>query len=392
MNECLPKDLDALRAEIELVNQELLDLLNRRAGLVSKVQAIKTREGIPTFDPEREHQMMLDLVQRNSGPFDDRTIKRLFKEIFKASVSLMESQDQRTMRISRARREQDLEISAGSVTIGREPVLVAGPCSVESEEQMESVARFLARSGIRLLRGGAFKPRSSPYSFQGLGERGLQIMARVAHRYGLATVTEVMDPRNVDLVAHYADILQIGSRNMYNYDLLKEVGRCQRPVLLKRGLSATIDELLWSAEYIVSGGNGNVILCERGIRTYETQTRNTLDISAIPLLRQKSYLPVIVDVSHAAGRKDILAPLGRAALAAGANGLMVEVHPCPELARSDSEQQLDLEGLSRFLAETGLGKPAPSQRRATVPAVAQGLNANVRGVDREPEQRQSVAR
>jgi 3-deoxy-7-phosphoheptulonate synthase/chorismate mutase len=346
--------MEALRAEIEVVNRELLELLSRRAGLASEIQTIKTREGIPTFDPEREHRMLLELVDRNRGPFDDRTIKHLFKEIFKASVELMESQSHRTLQISRARRPEDLVITAGPATIGREPVLIAGPCSVESEEQMESVARFLAAHGVRLLRGGAYKPRSSPYSFQGLGERGLQILERVSRRHGLVTVTEVMDTRTVELVAAHADVLQIGSRNMYNYDLLREVGRCRRPVLLKRGLSATIDELLWSAEYIVSGGNQDVILCERGIRTYERQTRNTLDISAVPLLRQKSYLPVIVDVSHAAGRKDILAALGRAALAAGASGLMVEAHPCPELARSDSEQQLDLAGLERFMVETGL--------------------------------------
>jgi len=358
--------MEALRGKVEQINHQLLDLLSRRAELVGQIQTIKTREGIPTFLPEREHRMLVELVAGNPGPFSDDTIRKLFKEIFRASVELMESQSRRTLKISRAHRAADLLVRVGGQVIGADPVLIAGPCSVESEQQMEAVARFLAAQGVRFLRGGAFKPRSSPYSFQGLGERGLLILEEVARRRGLLTVTEVMDTRTVELVSQHADVLQIGSRNMYNYDLLREVGRCRRPVLLKRGLSATVDELLWSAEYIVSEGNENVIFCERGIRTYERQTRNTLDISAVPILRQKSFLPVIVDVSHAAGRKDILAPLGRAALAAGANGLMVEVHPCPHLARSDSEQQLDLEEMARFMAEVGM---------SASPSLAQSVRA-----------------
>jgi 3-deoxy-7-phosphoheptulonate synthase/chorismate mutase len=354
-----PRDLDSLRDEVETINYELLELLNRRAALATEIQRVKSRDGIPTFLPEREQQMLVELVKRNQGPFSDRTISQLFKEIFRSSVALMESQSSRVLKISRAHRSADLEIKVGGFCVGKDPVLVAGPCSVESEEQMETVARFLAAKGVRFLRGGAFKPRSSPYSFQGLGERGLQILQSVARRYGMVSVTEVMDTRSVELVSRYAEILQIGARNMYNYDLLREVGRSHKPVLLKRGLSATIDEFLWSAEYIVSEGNENVILCERGIRTFERQTRNTLDISAVPLLRQKSFLPVVVDVSHAAGRKDILAPLGRAALAAGANGLMVEVHPCPAVARSDSQQQLDLAELTCFLEQTAFFAPTP---------------------------------
>jgi 3-deoxy-7-phosphoheptulonate synthase/chorismate mutase len=258
----------------------------------------------------------------------------------------------------------------GSATIGADPILIAGPCAVETEEQMEEVAEGLAGLGVRFLRGGAFKPRSSPYSFQGLGVRGLELLAAAAGRHGLLTVSEVMDTRSVEVVSRFVDVLQVGSRNMYNYDLLREVGRTRKPVLLKRGLSATLEELLWSAEYIVSEGNDQVILCERGIRTYETETRNTLDISAVPLLRQKSYLPVIVDVSHAAGRKDILAPLGRAALAAGASGLMVEVHPCPAVARSDSQQQLDLEEFRHFRDAVGIGQPLASSLTAAAAAGA----------------------
>jgi 3-deoxy-7-phosphoheptulonate synthase / chorismate mutase len=368
-------DLERLRDEIELVNDELLNLLNRRARLVTEVQRVKTREGIPTFIPQREQQQLDDLVTRNKGPFADKTISHLFKEIFKASVALMERRKERTLKVSRASHGRDLQIDVGSASLGAPdaPMLIAGPCAVEDAEQMESTARHLASLGVRFIRGGAFKPRSSPYSFQGLGLEGLRLLQQAAERYGLVSVTEVMDTRSVELVCSHADILQIGSRNMYNYDLLREVGRCRKPVLLKRGLCATIDELLWAAEYIVDQGNERVILCERGIRTYERQTRNTLDISAVPLLRQKSYLPVIVDVSHAAGRKDILAPLGRAALAAGASGLMVEAHPCPALARSDSQQQLTLDELTRFMHDVGLPVGADAGLTAAAQAAAATL-------------------
>lgn len=201
-------------------------------------------------------------------------------------------------------------------------------------------AHHVQQAGARLLRGGAFKPRSSPYAFQGMGEPGLQLLADVRAETGMPVVTEVLDPRQVELVASYADVLQIGARNMQNYALLTEVGRVQRPVLLKRGLSGTITELLMAAEYIMAQGNGNVMLCERGIRTYETATRNTLDIAAIPVLKRETHLPVIVDPSHAGGRADLVAPLAMAAIAAGADGLIVEVHPDPSNARSDGDQSL----------------------------------------------------
>ncbi len=371
----IPSDLAALREEISEINDALLALLSRRARVATAIQRVKSREGIPTFVPEREQAMIVELVRKNPGPFSNETVARLFKEIFRASVNLMEEQKERYLKISRAARASDLEVRAGDAVIGgAAPVVVAGPCSVESEEQVEEVARALVAHGVRFLRGGAFKPRSSPYAFQGLGRRGLEILSEVARRHGLVTVTEVMDTRSVDLVASYADVLQVGSRNMHNYDLLREVGRCRRPVLLKRGLSATIEELLWSAEYIVHEGNQDVVLCERGIRTFERETRNTLDISAVPLLRQKSYLPVIVDVSHAAGRRDILGALGRAALAAGASGLMVEVHPCPAVARSDNEQQLDLGEFAQFMAGLGLGRSAAAAA-SPVPAPAPALHA-----------------
>ena len=231
--------------------------------------------------------------------------------------------------------------AADTVIGGRDLVVIAGPCSVEGRDMMRETAHAVQRSGARLLRAGAFKPRSSPYAFQGMGEEGLKILAEVRADTGMPIVTEVMDTRQVELVASYADVLQIGARNMQNFPLLTEVGRTQRPVLLKRGLSATITELLMAAEYIMAQGNGDVILCERGIRTYETATRNTLDVAAIPVLKRETHLPVMVDPSHAGGRAHLVAPLAMAAVAAGADGLIVEVHPHPAMAKSDGEQSLE---------------------------------------------------
>ncbi len=230
---------------------------------------------------------------------------------------------------------------AGTVVGGRDIIVIAGPCSVEGRDMLFDTARHVRAAGANMLRGGAFKPRSSPYAFQGMGEEALQMLADVRAETGMPVVTEVMDPRQVELVASYADVLQIGARNMQNFPLLTEVGRVRRPVLLKRGLSATISELLMAAEYVMAQGNGDVMLCERGIRTYETATRNTLDIAAIPVLKRESHLPVIVDPSHAGGRADLVAPLAMAAIAAGAGGLIIEVHPDPVNARSDGEQSLE---------------------------------------------------
>ncbi len=228
------------------------------------------------------------------------------------------------------------EVSFGT----KEIVVIAGPCSIESEEVLRAIAEYVKTTKAKILRGGAFKPRTSPYAFQGLGEEGLKILKKVSEEFHIPTVTEVMDPRDVDLVARYTDILQIGARNMQNFNLLKEVGQTKKPVILKRGLSATIKEFLMSAEYILSEGNFNVILCERGIRTYETATRNTLDLSAVPYIKNVTHLPIVADPSHATGKWSLVAPLGRAAVACGADGLLVEVHPNPEKALSDGPQQL----------------------------------------------------
>ena len=242
-------------------------------------------------------------------------------------------------------------VRVGAAQIGGpELAVIAGPCSVEDAGMLRETATAVRRAGGRLLRGGAFKPRTSPYSFRGLGERALEMLAEVRQETGLPVVTEVMDTRQVELVARYADMLQIGARNMQNFSLLSEVGRLHRPVLLKRGLSATIKDLLLAAEYVMSQGNMNVVLCERGIRTFETATRNTFDLAAIPVLKRETHLPVIADPSHAGGRRHLVAPLAYAAVAAGADGLLIEVHPRPEEALSDGDQSLSLPEFDEVMA------------------------------------------
>lgn len=254
--------------------------------------------------------------------------------------------------VSREHHPESSQVRVGDVVIGDiEVVVIGGPCSVESKEQLGEVARHVAAQGASMLRGGAFKPRSSPYSFQGLGEEGLALLATMGAESGLPVVTEVVAPEDVDLVAEYADVLQIGARNMQNFRLLSSVGSQETPVLLKRGIASTIEELLLAAEYVVSAGNPRVALCERGIRTFETSTRNTLDISAVPVLKKRTHLPVIVDPSHAAGERDLVPHLARAAVACGADGLLVEVHNDPEKALSDGKQSLTLDGFTEMMGE-----------------------------------------
>jgi 3-deoxy-7-phosphoheptulonate synthase len=235
---------------------------------------------------------------------------------------------------------------------------MAGPCSVESREQIDLVAEQVARAGASVIRGGAFKPRSSPYSFQGMGAEGLQLLRAAADRNGLLVVSEVMDQTQIPLVAEYSDILQVGARNMQNFNLLRELGKLRKPVLLKRGIAATIEELLLSAEYIMAGGNYDVILCERGIRTFETYTRNTMDISAIPVVKKLSHLPMVADPSHGTGRRDKVAPMARAAVAAGADGLLIEVHPDPDRALSDGAQSLRPEQFEELMGQLRMIAPA----------------------------------
>jgi len=243
--------------------------------------------------------------------------------------------------VSRESQSWDTVIDVGGVHIGNGHLtIMAGPCAVESELQMMTIAKAVKKAGAQILRGGAFKPRTSPYAFQGLGEGGLKILAKVRSETGMPVVTEAIDHEVLDMVEEYADIIQIGARNMQNFSLLRRAGKAKKPVLLKRGMSATIEELLMAAEYIMEGGNDRVILCERGVRTFAHHSRNTLDLSAIPVVRQETHLPVIVDPSHAAGRRDQVIPLSRAAVAVGCHGLMVEVHHAPEKALSDGPQSL----------------------------------------------------
>ncbi len=264
--------------------------------------------------------------------------------------------------VSREFKPENTVVNVNGVAVGGDKfVVMAGPCAVENREQVLTAARAVKEGGACILRGGAFKPRTSPYSFQGLGEEGLKILLAAKRETGLPIVTEVISPELVPLVSEYADILQIGARNMQNYALLEAVGKVRKPVLLKRGMMSTIEELLMAAEYVLSNGNQQVILCERGIRTFEKATRNTLDISAVPVIKRNSHLPIIVDPSHAAGHTEFVVPLALAAVAAGADGIIVEVHPCPETAWCDGVQSLSLEMFSEMM--TGIRAVASAMGR-----------------------------
>jgi 3-deoxy-7-phosphoheptulonate synthase len=262
-------------------------------------------------------------------------------------------------RASRSFHPEGTVVTVGDVRVGGDEVIVmAGPCSAESDDQVMATAASVKRAGATVLRGGAFKPRSSPYSFQGLGEDGLRMLRRAADAHDLKVVSEVMDVAQIELVGRFADIYQVGARNMQNFTLLRELGHVGKPVLLKRGIAATIEEWLLSAEYVLSGGNPDVILCERGIRTFETATRNTLDISAVPVVKQLSHLPILADPSHGAGRRDMVAAMARAAVAAGADGLIIEVHPDPDRALSDGAQSMRPSQFEALMAELRIIAPA----------------------------------
>jgi 3-deoxy-7-phosphoheptulonate synthase len=274
---------------------------------------------------------------------------------------------------SRTFKPEDTVITIGDVRIGGDEVIVmAGPCSAESEAQVMASAAAVKRAGAKVLRGGAFKPRSSPYSFQGLGEEGLKMLRAGADTHDLKLITEVMDISQIEVIERYADIYQVGARNMQNFTLLRELGRTRKPVMLKRGISATIEEWLLSAEYVLSGGNSEVMLCERGIRTFETATRNTLDVSAIPIVKQLSHLPVLVDPSHGTGRRDKVAPMARAAAAAGADGLLIEVHNDPDHALSDGAQSMFPQQFERLMAELRIIAPAIGRSICLEPLARRG--------------------
>jgi 3-deoxy-7-phosphoheptulonate synthase/chorismate mutase len=356
--------IQSLRARIDLLNMRILELLSERAELAESIGEIQSTLGLSHYDPAREQRMLEALVEANRGPFDDATVKSLFKQIFQASMQLEEKQEKKRYLTSRSSSNGDTVVRVGDLVIGsnHSPVLVAGPCSIESREQVMLTAERVASRGVKLFRGGAFKPRTDPYSFQGLGEDGLRLGREACDRFELKFVSEIMDARDLAAFLEYVDVLQIGARNMQNFSLLRAVGRSNKPVLLKRGLSATIEEWMMAAEYLLSEGNSNVILCERGIRTYERYTRNTLDVSAVALAKLESHLPVLVDVTHSGGRRDLLVPLTKAALATGADGIMVELHPNPAVALSDQKQQIDFDAFDSYLEETGYHKKLSQKR------------------------------
>ncbi|OEH86958.1 chorismate mutase [Desulfuribacillus stibiiarsenatis] len=343
------EELKSLRSKLDEINVELLELMTKRAEIVTDIGKVKAKIGTKRFDPVRESQMLEELVQLNKGPFSDDTIRHLFKQIFKASLDLQKIDQQKELLVSRKIKRTDTVIEIKGLTIGgEEKVIIAGPCAVETYEQTRAAAEKLKSLGVRLLRGGAYKPRTSPYDFQGLGEEGLQILRKVADELDMIVVSEIVSPNEMEMAHKYIDMIQIGARNMQNFELLKVAGEANIPIILKRGLAATLEEFLFAAEYVVSHGNSQVILCERGIRTYERATRNTLDISAVPILKNESHLPVLVDVSHSTGRKDIVVPTSKAALAAGADGIMVEHHPNPPVALCDAAQQLNPEEIENL--------------------------------------------
>ncbi|AEH54086.1 phospho-2-dehydro-3-deoxyheptonate aldolase [Heyndrickxia coagulans 2-6] len=348
-----------MRKEVEEVNLKLLELINKRGELVQEIGKLKEAQGVNRYDPIREREMLNAIIEHHDGPFETSTIEHLFKEIFKAALELQEDDHRKALLVSRKKQPENTIVDIKGEKVGDgNPHFVFGPCSVESYDQVAAVAASVKAKGLKLLRGGAYKPRTSPYDFQGLGLEGLKILKQIADEYDLAVISEIVTPADLEKAADYLDVIQIGARNMQNFELLKAAGSIQKPILLKRGLAATIEEFINAAEYIMSRGNGQIILCERGIRTYERATRNTLDITAVPILKQETHLPVFVDVTHSTGRRDLLLPAAKAALAIGADGVMAEVHPDPAVALSDAAQQMDLKQFDAFYQEIQSALPA----------------------------------
>ncbi|WP_193064343.1 bifunctional 3-deoxy-7-phosphoheptulonate synthase/chorismate mutase [Oceanobacillus oncorhynchi] len=348
----MSNEMEQLREQMDKVNLEILELINKRAGINQEIGELKTKQSIKRFDPVREREMLDKIKSNNDGPFQDSTLEHIFKEIFKASLELQEEDNSKALLVSRKKQPENTVVELKGEKVGDGGIsYVFGPCAVEGYEQVAAVAASVKEKGLKLLRGGAFKPRTSPYDFQGLGIEGLEILKKVADEYDLAVISEIVNPTDLEQAVDYIDVVQIGARNMQNFELLKAAGDAGKPVLLKRGLSATIQEFINAAEYIMSRGNKNIMLCERGIRTYEKATRNTLDISAVPILKQETHLPVFVDVTHSTGRRDLLLPTAKAAIAVGADGVMAEVHPDPAVALSDSAQQMDIPTFDQFFKE-----------------------------------------
>ncbi|WP_017549161.1 bifunctional 3-deoxy-7-phosphoheptulonate synthase/chorismate mutase [Salinicoccus carnicancri] len=324
--------------ELFEIDLELLKLLDDRI-----------QKGAVARDDVDEAAYIKKLTSYYDGAITEEFVAKLAQLLFNEAGKEREHDTERRMLYSRESKRSDTIVEVNGREIGgAETVNIFGPCAVESYRLTAEVAAMLKEKGFGIIRGGAYKPRTSPYDFQGLGEEGLGILSRIRKEYGLAVISEITAPVHVELARPHLDIFQIGARNMHNFELLKAVGRSQTPVLLKRGLSATVEEFLYAAEYILAEGNPRVILCERGIRTYEKSTRNTLDISAVPLLKQATHLPVMVDVTHSTGRKEIMAECAKAALASGADGIMAEVHPDPDVALSDSKQQMSFAEFDDF--------------------------------------------
>src|ERR1035438_3983743 len=383
--------LEELRVLIDDVDRRMVELLNQRTRVVEDIGRVKREAALPIYEPKREDQVFANVAQSNQGATEEqgeavislmvevgfdvhRSTGVIYtvlggvggKEEFDLAVFEVMEGVKEAHRIVSAYKLASRSFRPGGTMVkirdleigGPRVVVMAGPCSVESRDQINRSADVVAAAGARVIRGGAFKPRSSPYAFQGLGEEGLRLLREAADRNGLLVVSEVMDQTQIPLVRQYADILQVGARNMQNFNLLRELGRERTPVLLKRGISATIEELLLSAEYILAGGNYDVILCERGIRTFETYTRNTMDISAIPVVKKLSHLPIVADPSNGTGRRDKVVPMARAAVAAGADGLLVEVHPDPDRALSDGAQSLRPEQFEELMRQLRIIAPA----------------------------------
>ncbi|MBS4194452.1 bifunctional 3-deoxy-7-phosphoheptulonate synthase/chorismate mutase [Bacillus sp. FJAT-49870] len=345
-------ELELLRSKIEKTTLQILELLNERGKIAQEIGKLKEMQGVKRYDPVQERKLFDLIAEHNEGPFETSTVQHIFKQIFKASLELQEDDNRKALLVSRKKKPENTIVSVLGEEIGNGTQhFIMGPCAVESYDQVKLVAQAMKQQGLKLMRGGAYKPRTSPYDFQGLGVEGLKILRQVADEEGLAVISEILNPNDMETALDYVDVIQIGARNMQNFELLKVAGSVRKPVLLKRGLSATIEEFMYAAEYILAQGNDQIILCERGIRTYEKATRNTLDISAVPILKKETHLPVVVDVTHSTGRKDLLLPAAKAALAIGADAVMAEVHPDPAVALSDSAQQMDIPEFNKFMEE-----------------------------------------
>ncbi|MCJ8006629.1 bifunctional 3-deoxy-7-phosphoheptulonate synthase/chorismate mutase [Lederbergia wuyishanensis] len=341
-----------LRSKIEKTTLQILELLNERGKIAQDIGKLKEMQGVKRYDPVQERKLFDLIAEHNEGPFETSTVQHIFKQIFKASLELQEDDNRKALLVSRKKKPENTVVSVLGEEIGNGTQhFIMGPCAVESYDQVKLVAQAMKQQGLKLMRGGAYKPRTSPYDFQGLGLEGLKILRQVADEEGMAIISEILNPNDMETALDYVDVIQIGARNMQNFELLKVAGSVRKPILLKRGLSATIEEFMYAAEYILAQGNDQIILCERGIRTYEKATRNTLDISAVPILKKETHLPVVVDVTHSTGRKDLLLPTAKAALAIGADAVMAEVHPDPAVALSDSAQQMNIPEFNKFMEE-----------------------------------------